>query len=102
MPDTLLPSTTLFRSGEDVVERQGEPRRQALQLLPIAREACLGERLGRGDARVIAAGHHARPGVGGQEILLDDGAGVTAKLRSEEHTSELQSLMRNSYAVFCL
>src|SRR3546814_6128985 len=25
-----------------------------------------------------------------------------AKLRSEEHTSELQSLMRNSYDVFCL
>src|SRR3546814_6864381 len=25
-----------------------------------------------------------------------------AKMRSEEHTSELQSLMRNSYAVFCL
>src|SRR3546814_6147821 len=24
------------------------------------------------------------------------------KIRSEEHTSELQSLMRNSYAVFCL
>src|SRR3546814_20160436 len=29
--------------------------------------------------------------------LLDDSKG-----RSEEHTSELQSLMRNSYAVFCL
>src|SRR3546814_4444025 len=27
---------------------------------------------------------------------------LTATLRSEEHTSELQSLMRNSYAVFCL
>src|SRR3546814_5477341 len=27
---------------------------------------------------------------------------VDARLRSEEHTSELQSLMRNSYAVFCL
>src|SRR3546814_10576147 len=26
----------------------------------------------------------------------------TAAIRSEEHTSELQSLMRNSYAVFCL
>src|SRR3546814_10753083 len=26
----------------------------------------------------------------------------TLRLRSEEHTSELQSLMRNSYAVFCL
>src|SRR3546814_5030961 len=28
--------------------------------------------------------------------------GIGALLRSEEHTSELQSLMRNSYAVFCL
>src|SRR3546814_1951557 len=27
---------------------------------------------------------------------------VASKARSEEHTSELQSLMRNSYAVFCL
>src|SRR3546814_5665386 len=27
---------------------------------------------------------------------------VAAVVRSEEHTSELQSLMRNSYAVFCL
>src|SRR3546814_2643120 len=40
----------------------------------------------------------------------DQGAGVSvsalqdgfAKVRSEEHTSELQSLMRISYAVFCL
>src|SRR3546814_5113731 len=31
-----------------------------------------------------------------------DFSGVIAKIRSEEHTSELQSLMRNSYAVFCL
>src|SRR3546814_3943753 len=30
------------------------------------------------------------------------GAGSTFSLRSEEHTSELQSLMRISYAVFCL
>src|SRR3546814_7716903 len=29
-------------------------------------------------------------------------AGSVAKIRSEEHTSELQSLMRISYAVFCL
>src|SRR3546814_5933213 len=33
--------------------------------------------------------HHDRPGLSDAE-------------RSEEHTSELQSLMRNSYAVFCL
>src|SRR3546814_7582186 len=30
------------------------------------------------------------------------GSPVTSTLRSEEHTSELQSLMRISYAVFCL
>src|SRR3546814_10226327 len=29
-------------------------------------------------------------------------APLVAKMRSEEHTSELQSLMRTSYAVFCL
>src|SRR3546814_10909560 len=31
-----------------------------------------------------------------------DGQPDGAAIRSEEHTSELQSLMRNSYAVFCL
>src|SRR3546814_10176712 len=35
------------------------------------------------------------------EAVLDRAAGVV-RLRSEEHTSELQSLMRTSYAVFCL
>src|SRR3546814_9778840 len=33
---------------------------------------------------------------------LTDAAGVALVDRSEEHTSELQSLMRSSYAVFCL
>src|SRR3546814_2582114 len=37
---------------------------------------------------------------GARQIILDDPPGV--RLRSEEHTSELQSLMRISYAVFCL
>src|SRR3546814_4657700 len=32
----------------------------------------------------------------------DGGAGIGLTKRSEEHTSELQSLMRISYAVFCL
>src|SRR3546814_4439911 len=38
-------------------------------------------------------------------LVIDDGptsAGVESTIRSEEHTSELQSLMRISYAVFCL
>src|SRR3546814_3545361 len=30
------------------------------------------------------------------------GKGLLGRVRSEEHTSELQSLMRTSYAVFCL
>src|SRR3546814_9406122 len=33
---------------------------------------------------------------------LDLSVGSTTAIRSEEHTSELQSLMRISYAVFCL
>src|SRR3546814_1400382 len=38
-----------------------------------------------------------------QNLLVDEsGAAVRHPQRSEEHTSELQSLMRISYAVFCL
>src|SRR3546814_7270401 len=36
------------------------------------------------------------------ETGLIKGSGSLQKYRSEEHTSELQSLMRTSYAVFCL
>src|SRR3546814_2160893 len=38
----------------------------------------------------------------GIALFPQDGSGVAAGQRSEEHTSELQSLMRISYAVFCL
>src|SRR3546814_9674579 len=37
-----------------------------------------------------------------QEVYAEDGMSLEQLMRSEEHTSELQSLMRNSYAVFCL
>src|SRR3546814_10920476 len=48
-------------------------------------------------ARMARAAHVERP-------RSDHFAAFRAehRLRSEEHTSELQSLMRNSYAVFCL
>src|SRR3546814_8586787 len=39
---------------------------------------------------------------GGREQRAADRAPLRLAARSEEHTSELQSLMRNSYAVFCL
>src|SRR3546814_5636923 len=35
-------------------------------------------------------------------VYLASDAGADVNGRSEEHTSELRSLMRNSYAVFCL
>src|SRR3546814_829470 len=38
----------------------------------------------------------------GDDFFRSIAAGAMVKKRSEEHTSELQSLMRNSYAVFCL
>src|SRR3546814_2065506 len=76
--DTLFPYTTLFRSRQ---MRQGADGDAADQRVEITAglEALLADRLPR------------RP-VG---FEIDVG-------RSEEHTSELQSLMRNSYAVFCL
>src|SRR3546814_3949327 len=72
---TLFPYTTLFRSCRPL----RRPGRTRVGALPGA----LPDRLGAG--REPAA--PAAPGIGG---------------RSEEHTSELQSLMRISYAVFCL
>src|SRR3546814_3309498 len=47
---------------------------------------------------------HASPGAGAdrQDGAEDGPGGQVQRLRSEEHTSELQSLMRISYAVFCL
>src|SRR3546814_3609595 len=89
--DTLFPYTTLFRSalavahGLDVGVLVGVPRGGD-------RDA-LGE-VGRG---VGCQRAQNRLGVGAGEH-----AETVGDLRSEEHTSELQSLMRISYAVFCL
>src|SRR3546814_6535463 len=51
-----------------------------------------------GYANTIDIGMIPLPALDRVEVVTD---GASA-LRSEEHTSELQSLMRNSYAVFCL
>src|SRR3546814_1466598 len=78
---TLFPYTTLFRS-------QGGRR-------PPRRERRVhARRVGRQAGRV---GRQA--GVGPPEPPGPPGAGA---VRSEAHTSELQSLMRKSYSVFCL
>src|SRR3546814_1324460 len=78
--DTLFPYTTLFRSLAAAGRRMHELRV----------ERRLAGTCGAGDQRAGAALDAATE----QGIEFGD--------RSEEHTSELQSLMRISYAVFCL
>src|SRR3546814_5463303 len=55
-------------------------------------------RMAKSDLTIRTALLEARY-VWGDQSLYDE---ATARFRSEEHTSELQSLMRTSYAVFCL
>src|SRR3546814_10460175 len=86
--DTLFPYTTLFRSVlNDQVEEVGIalylpaiPLRHKLRLIEVARV----------DVADLRDHQHRLP------------AHCVGLERSEEHTSELQSLMRISYAVFCL
>src|SRR3546814_9178735 len=64
---------------------------------PVRREGTeQGDQVGRAD-QVDAAGEGIRG-----EGHADQGGVAAVAARSEEHTSELQSLMRISYAVFCL
>src|SRR3546814_9563242 len=85
--DTLFPYTTLFRSVR--VERVLRPGRA--------------ERVPLGEQLVSRVGEDFVIGQAVDGVDNEGGArtGRTAE-RSEEHTSELQSLMRISYAVFCL
>src|SRR3546814_2945585 len=85
--DTLFPYTTLFRSFPYLDARRAR--------LPRLRRRLLGSGACAGDPDALAAqaeddAHHRR-----RQARL-------RRHRSEEHTSELQSLMRISYAVFCL
>src|SRR3546814_5504346 len=84
--DTLFPYTTLFRSNFTAL--------QQLEGLIIQRAVLHLPRVG-GPADLLLFDALAEHGVG------KDAARDRAR-RSEEHTSELQSLMRISYAVFCL
>src|SRR3546814_5747056 len=57
------------------------------------------------EERQIAPAQGLHDGIGGGfrlATVLGAGLGLGLGRRSEEHTSELQSLMRRSYAVFCL
>src|SRR3546814_9670661 len=84
--DTLFPYTTLFRSmrlqrlhADLVVDNLVDRRRHQVGRLAV------------GILGLVVVEAAVRPDLDGAEHA-----------RSEEHTSELQSLMRISYAVFCL
>src|SRR3546814_8484959 len=53
-------------------------------------------------AQTLLAGPDAAKATGIRLRRLVDEAMAHLQIRSEEHTSELQSIMRTSYAVFCL
>src|SRR3546814_6113963 len=98
--DSLFPYTTLFRS---LVQRRIEvanPRTVRLAAADEDRGAAIA--VTRGAATLLAT--ELLAGAGDIRALAGTAGGAAAlfELRSEEHTSELQSLMRISYAVFCL
>src|SRR3546814_9021153 len=61
-----------------------------------------GELLKTAAERALRPGQVAEPDAGGYPAFVDRFPYEETDDRSEEHTSELQSLMRISYAVFCL
>src|SRR3546814_10782550 len=81
--DTLFPYTTLFRSVANAVEASATARASFRIVFPFQNCHKGLEKLPN-PKKVSVQGHNSR------------------SCRSEEHTSELQSLMRISYAVFCL
>src|SRR3546814_20984934 len=98
--DTLFPYTTLFRS-EGWINGHDDER----SIAPIdARALLAGSGAAPGGLRVGAARRRVGAGVAHQIGALADRRSQhrLSRSRSEEHTSELQSLMRLSYAVFRL
>src|SRR3546814_5521053 len=103
--DTLVPYTTLFRAVA---------RREADQCALAHRRELSAEAVLRSDAarpaqpRPESVGDGSGPEMGpardahGRVATPRRRSIASARRRSEEHTSELQSLMRISYSVFCL
>src|SRR3546814_4925401 len=86
--DTRFPYTTLFRSHRS---RAPRPSRRTDR-----------SHLCSGRTRWLLHLRHRCERVTTRRLLQGRGVDRRRGLRSEEHTSELQSLMRISYAVFCL
>src|SRR3546814_1813225 len=97
--DTLFPYTTLFRSSMEIDRR--------IFIASLGGAAAVSQM--SSEARADALEHYmeeqldATAGAKAQAKKVPTAAEIEEQIgRSEEHTSELQSLMRISYAVFCL
>src|SRR3546814_3406200 len=86
--DTLFPYTTLFRSDSYRKRKQHFHSVKCKTIFSLRRIP-----------RVMAMETHFGIVI---DNILNNAISVVDRSRSEEHTSELQSLMRISYAVFCL
>src|SRR3546814_6532832 len=87
--DTLFPYTTLFRSNPiSLLVQPAYNRKAAISV----------------SNKIDHTGYYISVGLTDQQgvVLNDNFKHLSTRVRSEEHTSELQSLMRISYAVFCL
>src|SRR3546814_8319054 len=93
--DTLFPYTTLFRSGQPASGGGGKMSHN-----PVPNDHLRAERRALLEAMLV---HVPFDGWSNKALALAaKDCGYDSGLRSEEHTSDLQSLMRISYAVFCL
>src|SRR3546814_7977167 len=108
--DTLFPYTTLFRSHRKVNNLSaltpGKPPKTSLVVVAAALIDRDGRLLVQQRPPGLAMaglwefpGGKLEPGETPEQALIRE---LAEELRAEEHTSELQSLMRTSYAVFCL
>src|SRR3546814_2427776 len=91
--DTLFPYTTLFRSADEALPGQSVEHSLGNIKVSQPHQCASDEPVGIDLPRISLRGSVPQPF--GDEVFF-------LRLRSEEHTSELQSLMRISYAVFCL
>src|SRR3546814_8902493 len=93
----LLPYATLFRSDASVSRRAAASKTRSRSPGSVSitmRSAVSRSASGMGTDRADGSGEFA--------AARDALAAAVVDHRSEEHTSELQSLLRSSYAVFCL
>src|SRR3546814_5647779 len=110
--DTLFPYTTLFRSSDEIVVT-AQKREQNLQNVPVSVSVLSSSLLSDNRVSSLEQLSQVSPSIGFSNSANTRGQGLSIRgigtfnfsdgvERSEEHTSELQSLMRISYSVFCL